>query len=54
MSGLRKKIAQRLVNAQHTAAILTTFNEVDMSNCMALRKRFKEQFEETHQTRLGL
>ncbi|MHC5068045.1 MAG: 2-oxoglutarate dehydrogenase complex dihydrolipoyllysine-residue succinyltransferase [Planctomycetota bacterium] len=53
MTPLRKKIAQRLVNAQRTAAILTTFNEVDMSACMALRKRFKDRFEEVHGTRLG-
>ncbi len=45
LSPLRARIAQRLVQAQHTAAILTTFNEIDMSACMAMRKRFKEEFE---------
>ena len=53
MSSLRKRIAQRLVNAQRTAAILTTFNEIDMSHCMALRNRHKQRFEEVHGTRLG-
>ena len=53
MTPLRKKIAQRLVQAQHTAAILTTFNEVDMSHVMALRNKFKADFEEKHETRLG-
>ena len=53
MSPLRKRIAQRLVNAQRTAAILTTFNEVDMSHVMKLRKRFKDDFAEKHQTGLG-
>jgi 2-oxoglutarate dehydrogenase E2 component (dihydrolipoamide succinyltransferase) len=53
MSALRQRIAQRLVQAQHTAAILTTFNEVDMSACMDLRKRFKEEFEKKHGIGLG-
>ena len=53
MSGLRQKIAQKLVEAQHTAAILTTFNEIDMSAAMALRKRFKEEFEKKHGIGLG-
>ncbi|TDJ19687.1 MAG: 2-oxoglutarate dehydrogenase complex dihydrolipoyllysine-residue succinyltransferase [Gammaproteobacteria bacterium] len=53
MSRLRMRIAERLVEAQHTAAILTTFNEVDMQPVMALRKRYKEQFEKTHGVRLG-
>jgi 2-oxoglutarate dehydrogenase E2 component (dihydrolipoamide succinyltransferase) len=44
MSPLRRTIAKRLVEAQHTAAMLTTFNEVDMSSIMALRKRYQEQF----------
>src|SRR5262249_31895619 len=44
MSPLRRRIAERLVAAQHTAAILTTFNEVDMSAVMALRTRYQEQF----------
>lgn len=53
MSPLRQRIATRLVQAQHTAAILTTFNEVDMSRVMALRSKYKEDFKETHQTSLG-
>jgi 2-oxoglutarate dehydrogenase E2 component (dihydrolipoamide succinyltransferase) len=53
MSTLRQRIAQRLVQAQRTAAILTTFNEVDMSACMELRKRFKEGFEKKHGIGLG-
>ncbi len=53
MSRLRMRIAERLVEAQHTAAILTTFNEVDMQPVMALRKRYKDQFEKTHGVRLG-
>ncbi len=53
MSALRQRIAQRLVQAQHTAAILTTFNEVDMTACMELRKRFKDEFEKKYGTGLG-
>ena len=53
MSRLRMRIAERLVQAQQTAAILTTFNEVDMQPVMELRKRYKEQFEKTHGVRLG-
>jgi 2-oxoglutarate dehydrogenase E2 component (dihydrolipoamide succinyltransferase) len=53
MSSLRQRIAQRLVQAQQTAAILTTFNEVDMGACMDLRKRFKDEFEKKHGTGLG-
>lgn len=53
MSRLRMRIAERLVQAQQTAAILTTFNEVDMEPVMELRKRYKEQFEKTHGVRLG-
>ena len=53
MSRLRQRIAERLVEAQRTAAILTTFNEVDMQPVMELRKRYKEQFEKTHGVRLG-
>ena len=53
MSRLRMRIAERLVEAQQTAAILTTFNEVDMQPVMALRKRYKDQFEKTHGVRLG-
>jgi 2-oxoglutarate dehydrogenase E2 component (dihydrolipoamide succinyltransferase) len=53
MSKIRKKIAERLVQAQHTAAILTTFNEVDLSNVMALRAKYKETFEKKHGVGLG-
>jgi len=53
MSRLRKTIAQRLKDSQNTAAILTTFNEVDMSNVMELRKKYKDEFEKRHQTKLG-
>jgi 2-oxoglutarate dehydrogenase E2 component (dihydrolipoamide succinyltransferase) len=53
MSPLRKRIAERLVEAQHTAAILTTFNEVDMSQVMALRARFQDDFTKKHGIKLG-
>ncbi len=53
MTRLRKRIAERLVEAQRTAAILTTFNEIDMSAVMALRKRYKERFEKAHGVGLG-
>ncbi|GIW74001.1 MAG: dihydrolipoyllysine-residue succinyltransferase component of 2-oxoglutarate dehydrogenase complex [Phycisphaerales bacterium] len=53
MSPLRQRVAARLVEAQHTAAMLTTFNEVDMSAVMALRKRYKEDFEKKHGVGLG-
>ncbi|MCK6490763.1 MAG: 2-oxo acid dehydrogenase subunit E2, partial [Planctomycetes bacterium] len=53
MSPIRQRIAQRLVYAQRTAAILTTFNEVDMSAVMALRARHKARFAEVHQVNLG-
>jgi 2-oxoglutarate dehydrogenase E2 component (dihydrolipoamide succinyltransferase) len=53
MSRLRKRIAERLVEAQRTAAILTTFNEIDMSAVMSLRKRYKERFEKRHGVGLG-
>jgi 2-oxoglutarate dehydrogenase E2 component (dihydrolipoamide succinyltransferase) len=53
MSPIRQRIAQRLVQAQRTAAILTTFNEVDMSAVMSLRKRWKEDFEKKHGVGLG-
>ena len=53
MSRLRRVIAQRLKDAQNTAAILTTFNEVDMSALMALRAEYKEDFEKNHGARLG-
>ncbi len=53
MSPLRKRIAERLVAAQHTAAILTTFNECDMSQVMALRARYQETFSAKHKIKLG-
>ena len=53
MTTIRKKIAERLVQAQHTAAILTTFNEIDMSNVMAIRDRYKDKFKEKYGTGLG-
>lgn len=53
MSRLRARIAERLVEAQQTAAILTTFNEVNMQPLMALRTRYRDQFEKTHGVRLG-
>src|SRR6185436_8288865 len=45
MSPIRRRIAERLVEAQQTAALLTTFNEVDMSAVMELRKKHREQYE---------
>jgi 2-oxoglutarate dehydrogenase E2 component (dihydrolipoamide succinyltransferase) len=53
MSPLRRTIARRLVEAQQTAAMLTTFNEIDMSAVMSLRKRHQERFVERHGTKLG-
>ena len=53
MSRRRITIAKRLVDVQHTAAMLTTFNEVDMTAVMELRKRWKEQFKERHNVGLG-
>ena len=53
MSRLRRRIAERLVEAQHTAAILTTFNEIDMQPVIALRAQYKESFERRHGVRLG-
>jgi 2-oxoglutarate dehydrogenase E2 component (dihydrolipoamide succinyltransferase) len=53
MSGLRQKIAQRLVEVQQTAAILTTFNEADMSRVMDLRALYKEPFQKKHGISLG-
>src|SRR5690606_6922889 len=53
MTRLRRRIAERLKEAQNTAAILTTFNEVDMSAVMALRNRLKEPFEKKHGVKLG-
>jgi 2-oxoglutarate dehydrogenase E2 component (dihydrolipoamide succinyltransferase) len=53
MSRLRARIAERLVQSQSTAAILTTFNEVNMQPVMDLRKRYQERFEKEHAVRLG-
>lgn len=53
MTTIRKRIAERLVQAQSTAAILTTFNEINMANCMALRKKYKEPFEKKYGIGLG-
>ncbi|MBL8945232.1 MAG: 2-oxoglutarate dehydrogenase complex dihydrolipoyllysine-residue succinyltransferase [Myxococcales bacterium] len=53
MSPLRRRVAERLLDAQNNYAILTTFNEVDMSAVMALRARYKESFEKRHGARLG-
>jgi 2-oxoglutarate dehydrogenase E2 component (dihydrolipoamide succinyltransferase) len=53
MTRLRKRIAERLKQAQNTAAMLTTFNEVDMTNVMALRNLHKDAFEKKHGVKLG-
>ena len=53
MSRLRQRVAERLVQSQSTAAILTTFNEVNMQPVMELRKRYQERFEKEHGARLG-
>lgn len=53
MSRLRAKIAERLVEAQHNAAMLTTFNEINMDPVMQLRAKYKDQFEKAHNVRLG-
>lgn len=54
MSRRRRTIADRLVESQHTAAMLTTFNEIDMSAVARIREHHKKQFEETHGVKLGL
>jgi len=53
MSKLRRVISKRLKESQNTAALLTTFNEVDMTHLMGLRKKYKDIFEKKHGTRLG-
>jgi 2-oxoglutarate dehydrogenase E2 component (dihydrolipoamide succinyltransferase) len=53
MSPLRRKIADRLISSQQETASLTTFNEIDMSNLLALRSRFQERFQEKHGIKLG-
>jgi 2-oxoglutarate dehydrogenase E2 component (dihydrolipoamide succinyltransferase) len=53
MSNLRKTVSRRLVEAKNTTAMLTTFNEVDMSSIMSLRTKFKDKFKEKHGVNLG-
>jgi len=53
LSRIRKTISQRLVNAQQSAALLTTFTEVDMSEIMSIRSKYKEQFKDSHKVGLG-
>lgn len=53
MTRLRAKIAERLVNAQQTAAILTTFNEVDLTEVSRLRKKYQDRFQKVHNIKLG-
>ncbi len=53
MTRLRTRIAERLKQAQNTAAMLTTFNEIDMSAAMAMRSKYNEQFEKRHGVKLG-
>lgn len=53
MTPIRKKIAERLVMAQHEAAMLTTFNEVDMSVVMGIRKKYQDEFVQKHGVKLG-
>jgi 2-oxoglutarate dehydrogenase E2 component (dihydrolipoamide succinyltransferase) len=53
MTLIRRRIAERLVQAQHNAALLTTFNEIDMSAVMALRKRHRDRFQEKYDIKLG-
>jgi 2-oxoglutarate dehydrogenase E2 component (dihydrolipoamide succinyltransferase) len=53
MSRLRRTVAERLLAAQHNAALLTTFNEIDMTQVMALRKQYGEAFQQKYQVKLG-
>ncbi|MGB0165863.1 MAG: 2-oxoglutarate dehydrogenase complex dihydrolipoyllysine-residue succinyltransferase [Luteibaculum sp.] len=53
MSMLRRKVAERLVSVKNETAMLTTFNEIDMSNVMALRSQYKDKFRESHDVNLG-
>jgi 2-oxoglutarate dehydrogenase E2 component (dihydrolipoamide succinyltransferase) len=53
MTRLRARIAERLIDAQQTAAMLTTFNEVDLTNVMSLRSRYKDSFQKAHDVKLG-
>jgi 2-oxoglutarate dehydrogenase E2 component (dihydrolipoamide succinyltransferase) len=54
LPNIRRVIAERLVEVQHTTAMLTTFNEVDMSNIVSLREKYKDEFTKQHGVRLGL
>ena len=53
MTLIRRRIAERLVQAQHEAALLTTFNEIDMSAVVHLRQQYRERFQEKHGVKLG-
>ena len=53
MTSLRKTISRRLVEAKNTTAMLTTFNEADMSSIMDIRNKYKEKFKEIHGVGLG-
>ena len=53
MSPIRQRIAARLLEAKHSTAMLTTFNEIDMTNLMAIRKPYKESFKEKFDVNLG-
>jgi 2-oxoglutarate dehydrogenase E2 component (dihydrolipoamide succinyltransferase) len=53
MTRLRQRISQRLKDSQNTYALLTTFNEIDMSNIMALREKYKDEFSKKHGVKLG-
>ena len=53
MTRLRSRIAERLVEAQQTAAMLTTFNEIDLTEVMGLRARYRDEFKERHDVKLG-
>lgn len=53
MTNIRKRIAEKLVQAQHTAAILTTFNEIDMTKVLELRAKYKDKFKEKYGVGLG-
>jgi 2-oxoglutarate dehydrogenase E2 component (dihydrolipoamide succinyltransferase) len=54
MSPIRRRIAARLLEAKHSTAMLTTFNEIDMSNVMAIRKQYKEAFKQKYDVNLGM
>ena len=51
---MRLRIAERLKDAQNTAAMLTTFNEIDMTAVMEMREKYKERFEKKHGVKLGM